>query len=129
MTKASRIQRNVADKQLAGIDIVEAKRKWREGLPVTLKEMSVALELGYSTVRQYGKMRGFPMLKGCVFPRIFDSWLKECFRSQSSGASAIPEGSMATEMTRGVRSALGNNSATRLPIQAQRLLEVAGIRK
>jgi hypothetical protein len=121
MAKVSRGQPKVADKQLAGVHIGNAKRKWREGLPVTLKEMAVALELGYSTVRQYGRIPGFPMLKGNVFPRLFDLWLEECFRAQSSGAPPALEddGEMVPR----------KNSTVRLPMQAQRLLADAGIRK
>lgn len=126
MAKASREQPNVADKQLAGINVAEAKRKWREGLPVSLKQMAVALEMGYSTVRQYSKMPGFPMLKGFVHPKHFDHWLKECFQEQSSGASTMQEGGFGAQIEGGTKAVTGTG---RLPIQAQRLLEVAGIRK
>lgn len=129
MAKASGRQSNVADKQLAGIDVAEAKRKWQEGLPVTLKQMAVALELGYSTVRQYSKMHGFPMMKGSVFPRYFDSWLKECFQAQSLGSPMLSEEESAKEALSVVGSVLGKNSISHLPLQAQRLLEVAGVRK
>jgi len=55
-------QNRARDKQLEGISEKEAKRRWREDLPVSLKEMAVALELGYSTVRSYCKMPGLSFL-------------------------------------------------------------------
>lgn len=111
-----------ADKQLAGVNLREAKRKWKAGLPVTLKQMAVALELGYSTVRQYAKMSGFPMLKGVVFPRQFDRWIGECFKSQSAGATEKPV-CTGGEMVR------GRESAPQLPIRAQKLRSDAGLTK
>lgn len=110
------------DRQLAGISKRIAKRKWREGLPVSLKEMAVALELGYSTVRSYSKMSGFPMLKGFVHPSHFDRWLADSFRDQSSGATPKP-----SQESPPPRSIPPRNDSL-LPLQAQRLLRDAGVR-
>jgi hypothetical protein len=122
MAKASRRLPNLADKQLAGVAPAVAKRKWREGLPVSLKQMAVALEVGYSAVRSYSKMPGFPMLKGFVHPRHFDRWLDECFRAQSAGAAPPPIAE--SPLPRHI----AQSQSSTLPLQAQKLLKDAGVR-
>lgn len=120
MAKPPSKEPKLADRQLRGINVEDAKRKWAEGLPVNLKEMAVALELGYSTVRNYSKMEGFPMLKGCVFPRLFDAWLQECFRQHV----AVDPPVVSAERARPERT-----SNVRLPMQARQLLSDAGVRR
>lgn len=122
MANASRRLPSVTDKQLDGVAPAVAKRKWREGLPVTLKEMAVALELGYSTVRHYSKMPGFPMLKGFVHPTHFDRWLERSFHDQSSGA-VMP--AVADNLP--LMNTISPQKFATLPIRAQKLMKDAGI--
>ncbi len=69
MPKASNSRARVsADKQLADVDVCDAKRRWKAQLPCTLKQTAVALEVSYSVARNWAKMAQFPMLKGFVFP-------------------------------------------------------------
>jgi hypothetical protein len=78
--------------------------------------------LGYSTVRSYCKMPGFPMLKGFVYPRHYHQWVAECIRSQSVGATVNP-----SDHAPPPQSMPSRNHSDRPP-QARRMLKDAGIR-
>jgi len=43
------------DKQLANVNATDARRRWQENLPVTLKQMALALEVGYDQVRGWSR--------------------------------------------------------------------------
>jgi hypothetical protein len=116
-----RQNRSANDRQLGGVSQEVAKRKWHEDLPVNLKQMAVALEVGYSTVRHYSRMPGFPMLKGLVYPTHFNRWLEKCFSDQSAGA-ILPE---AAEELPAPKMAQPQKS-TSLPVKAQKLMRDAG---
>lgn len=79
-TKAGTSRSRVGnDRQLADVDVRDAKRRWKEGLPCNLKQIAVALEISYSAVRSWARMAGFPMVKGFVFAEDFHCWRRTCY--------------------------------------------------
>lgn len=65
------------DRQLAVIDVQNAKRKLSENLPLTLKELAIALEVGYDTALAWRRQPGFPYDFGKVFPSDFEHWRRQ----------------------------------------------------
>lgn len=118
----------VHDKQLAVIVPEEAKRRWDSGLPCTLKQMAVALEVGYSVVRHWSKMPEFPMLKGFVFPKKFDLWLSASFRSAKQEKAEEPHEHHSHSVvgkSGGLLSMHGSQAS--LPRKAARVCALAGL--
>ena len=72
----------MSDRQLQNINTQESIQKWKDGLPVSLKEMAVALDVGYETVRAWRRMPGFPYGEGVVFPSDFAEWRRGRFGLQ-----------------------------------------------
>jgi len=125
-TTRSRISR---DRQLAGVDAREAKRRWEKNLPVTLKQMAAALELGYTVVRGWARMPGFPMLKGLLFPRMFERWLESSFSQNSGTAPALPAHRPLQAVDKTSESSCSHGSRGALPKLAARIYELAGLRR
>ena len=79
------------DKQLAVIDVQNAKRKLSENLPLSLKELACALEIGYDTVLAWRRQPGFPYDFGKIFPSDYEHWRKERLGIESVRAVARPQ--------------------------------------
>lgn len=62
---------------LAHINRREAARKWREGLPCSLKEMAVALGVSYGSALAWSKRDKFPLLEKRVFRGDFEMWRRQ----------------------------------------------------
>jgi len=68
------------NKQLSTVDATDAKRRWRENLPVSIKQMAVAIEIKYGVARKWAKDPAFPLMDGFVFPRLFEEWSRQRFK-------------------------------------------------
>ena len=110
----------MSDAQLNTINAKTARQKWKDGRPVSLKEMAVALSVGYETVRTWKKMVGFPFAQRVIFPADFVEWRRARFglkdqshkaerpQPESAGKSCEPSNS--------------HDSPTSLPLRAARLV-------
>ena len=112
------------NKQLAAIDEQEAKRKWREDLPVSLKEMAVALEVGYDVVLGWRRQQGFPFALGKVFPSDFGHWRRGCLGIPDPH---IPERLQHSGVDKPDGSSLTHDLPASLPRKAARLAARAGL--
>lgn len=118
------------NRQLATVQCEEAKRRWRENLPMTLKQLAVALEVGYDVPRKWSRMDGFPFADGLVFPRLFEAWNRSRFapparKSPKKAPAAVPEDRRPTAADKPGESASRRDSRAALPPRAARLLERA----
>lgn len=66
----------MSNQQLSKINRADTQRKYRDNIPMSLKELSIALELGYDSVRGW-KAQGLPMFAGKVFPLDFAAWRQQ----------------------------------------------------
>ena len=107
------------NKQLATVDVSEAKRKWSEGLPVRLKEMAVALEISYEAVISLKGLPGFPIQGGIVFPEDYRLWRQQRFGILSSHTDERPQH---LNVGKHDESSLMHDSPSALPLRAVRLL-------
>ena len=55
---------------------------------VSLRQLQRIYGLSYGKIRKLVKLPGFPIVEGVVFPKDFDEWRKEHYRSQHT-ASAL----------------------------------------
>ena len=124
MSCACRIPKGAGNKQLASVDAQEAKRKWREDLPVSLKEMVVALEVGYDVVLGWRRQSGFPYALGKVFPSDFGRWRRGCLGIPDQHIAERPQYSVSDKCD---GSSLTHDLPAALPRNAECLAARAGL--
>ena len=116
------------NKQLECIDAESAKRRWREDLPLNLKEMAAALETSYDAIQAWRRQPGFPIDCGKIFRSDFELWRRARLGLEKPypNTGAHPPHSDA-DISRG--SASTHGSPTALPRRAALLAERAGLRR
>lgn len=62
------------EKQLASVNVEEARRKWAANEPVNLREFAVAQGIGYSLARSISQKPGFPFFGLLVYREDFTLW-------------------------------------------------------
>ncbi len=60
--------------QLAAIDEIEVRLKVARCKALNLRELAVAVGLGYTAMRELAKEQGFPILRGNVWHEDFVLW-------------------------------------------------------
>lgn len=63
-----------------------------ENRAMSLREVQRAYGLSYERIRRMTKLPGFPIVEGVVFPKDFDDWRKEYYRSQHTASTPPPDG-------------------------------------
>lgn len=48
--------------------------------------------LSYGRIKKMARLPGFPLVEGVVFPKDFDEWRKEYYRSQHTASAPQPDG-------------------------------------
>lgn len=70
----------MSDKQLASCrrTTEQIKECMAQNVPVTVKELAIALNVSYDTMRDQSKVQGFPFwTKQLVFPEDFQLWRRQ----------------------------------------------------
>lgn len=116
------------NKQLECVDVENAKRRWREDLPLNLKEMAAALETSYDAILAWRRQPGFPIDCGKVFRSDFDQWRRARLGLEKPypNTGAHPP-HLAADKSH--ESALRRGSRAALPQKAALLAERAGLHK
>ena len=114
------------DKQLAVIDVQNAKRKLSENLPLSLKELACALEIGYDTVLAWRRQPGFPYDFGKIFPSNFEHWRRQRLGIPSQHINPNPQ---KTDVEARESSPMTHGLPVGLPQKAARLAARAGLRR
>ena len=63
-------------KDLTGKRAAEARRRWKQGLPVTLPQLAAAQCITYEQARTVAALPGFPRLGRLIYPADFLAWRK-----------------------------------------------------
>ena len=75
------------DKQLSAVDAEDAAKRYAANRPVTLKQLAVALGIGYDQVRGWADLDGFPYSNRLIFPEDFKLWRQRRFGLSGRGAA------------------------------------------
>ena len=59
---------------------------------VSLRQLQRIYGLSYGKIRKLVKLPGFPIVEGVAFPRDFDDWRREYYRSQHTVSAPPPDG-------------------------------------
>ena len=77
--KSSGLPQTPMGKRLPTKSGATARARFRAGLPVTLKQLAVALDVGYGTALAWARTEGFPYLRPYIFPEDFKLWRQRRF--------------------------------------------------
>ena len=116
------------DKQLAKVNATDARRRWQENLPVTLKQMALSLEVGYDQVRGWSREDEFPF-DGLVFRQSFERWWAGRFRQVRKVHQRNSEHPQPLVADIPGELVPMNGSSAALPPKAERLAVLAGLRR
>lgn len=118
----------MSDKQLSTVDKAAAKMRWQENLPCTLKQMAVALDVGYDEVRRgWAKEAGFPIIGRCVFRQQFEAWLTRRSRLAMRKAEAAHADLPRQGVDKSGEPSCSHGLPSALPAPAARVLARAGL--
>ena len=115
---------------LAHINEKEARRKWREGQPCTLKELAVALGVSYDTVRMLARLDGFPVMGRRVYRQDFEDWRRVRLQLPARESDRhTPERPPHQDADKCGESSPTHDLLTALPPKAERLFSRGGTRR
>ncbi len=117
------------DKQLERVDAPRAAERYRQNLPVSLKQLALALGVGYEQVRLWKRQPGFPYANRLILPEDFRLWRQRRFGLTGARKTAAAVGGVAAAPEVGAGShdarALVQGANATLPPHAARLVALA----